>query len=248
MVFPLPDELERLSTVLRREQATEATAGALDTNMGRFRSQWINSHQINGSQLPLPVPRNQGLHPTGCQLQASYLDFQFEWKEGSQVPWRAEYQVRVEGYLDAGNALFELQDHWRLDTDMYAPCRGEVAGVNPNPSKEPHPLFHFQRGGRAQNSFASADFLPANPCSISGMWKGLMQSPGPRIPVFPLDPILAIDFCLSQNDGLVWRRLRNSPEYLNLIESAQTRLWVPFFAQLQDQKFRRTWFGASMLV
>lgn len=55
-----------------------------------------------------------------------------------------------------------------------------------------------------------------------------MQSPGPRVPVIPLDPILAIDFCLSQNDGVIWRRLRNFPEYLDLIESAQTRLWLPF--------------------
>jgi hypothetical protein len=117
----------------------------------------------------------------------------------------------VEGYLDAGGALFDLQDHWRLDTDMYAPCRRVVADGNGNPSKEPHPLFHFQRGGHAQDAFAAADFLPANPCSILGVWKGLMQSPGPRIPIVPLDPILAIDFCLSQNDGLVWRRLRNFP-------------------------------------
>jgi hypothetical protein len=248
MVFPLPDELERLSAVLRREQGTNATADALDTNMGRFRSQWIKSYQMKGRQLPLPVPRNQGLHPNGCQLQASYLDFQFEWKEDAQAPWRAEYQVRVEGYLDAGGALFDLQDHWRLDTDMYAPSRHAAAAGHANPSKEPHPLFHFQRGGHAQDTFAAADFLPANPCSISGIWKGLMQSPGPRIPIVPLDPILAIDFCLSQNDGLVWRRLRNFPEYLDLIETAQRRLWLPFFAQLQDQKFRRTWFGPSMLV
>ena len=77
MVFSLPDELERLSAVLRREPATNATADALDTNMGRFRSQWLNNRQMKASQLPLPVPRNQGLHPNGCELQASYLDFQF---------------------------------------------------------------------------------------------------------------------------------------------------------------------------
>lgn len=248
MIFSLPDELERLSAVLRREPATQATADALDTNMGRFRSQWIKDRQMKGNQLPLPVPRNQGLHPNGCELQASYLDFQFEWKEEERTPWRAEYQVRVEGYLDAGGALFDLQDHWRLDTDMYAPSRRAAIDGSANPSKEPHPLFHFQRGGHAQDAFAAADFLPANPCTISGVWKGLMQSPGPRIPVIPLDPISAIDFCLSQNDGVIWRRLRNFPEYLDLVESAQTRLWLPFFAQLQDRKFRRSWFGPSMLV
>ena len=75
-----------------------------------------------------------------------------------------------------------------------------------------------------------------------------MQSPGPRVPVLPLDPILAIDFCLSQNDGMVWRRLQNVPEYLMIVEGAQRRLWEPFFAALQDPAFRRTWFGPSLLV
>jgi len=70
-----------------------------------------------------------------------------------------------------------------------------------------------------------------------------MQSPGPRIPMLPLDPILAIDFCLSQSDGLIWRRLRNLPEYLSVIEDAQTRLWQPFFEKLQETAFRKMWLG-----
>lgn len=248
MTFPLPDELERLGAALRQEPATVATADSIDTDLGRFRNQWTTTRQVRGDSISLPLPRNQGLHPTGCELQAAYLDFQFEWKENDFLPWRAEYQVRVEGLLDAGDALFELQDHWRLDTDMYAPCRRLAEEKVTNPSKEPHPLFHFQRGGRAQDAFAATSFLPGTSCTIEGEWKGLMQSPGPRIPMLPLDPVLAIDFCLSQNDGLIWRRLRNLPEYLNVIENAQTRLWRPFFENLQDSTFRRSWFGPSLLL
>lgn len=248
MTFPLPDELERLGAALRQEPETVPTADSIDTNLGRFRNQWTTNLQARGDALPLPVPRNQGLHPTGCELQAAYLDFQFEWKEDSVLPWRAEYQVRVEGLLDAGDALFELQDHWRLDTDMYAPSRRQAAESASNPSKEPHPLFHFQRGGHAQHAFAAAGFLPGTPCTIAGEWKGLMQSPGPRVPMLPLDPILAIDFCLSQNDGLIWRRLRNLPEYFSVIEDAQVRLWHPFFEKLQDPTFRRSWIGPSLLL
>jgi len=242
MTFPLPDELERLSAALRREPATSETADSIDTNLGRFRSQWTNL-EVRGDALALPVPRNQGLHPIGCELQAAFLDFQFVWKEEEQLPWRAEYQIRVEGSLEAGNALFELQDHWRLDTDMYAPSRRLPEQDGANPSKEPHPLFHFQRGGDAQDAFAATGFLPGTPCMIEGYWKGLMQSPGPRIPMLPLDPILAIDFCLSQSDGLIWRRLRNLPEYLSVIEDAQKRLWQPFFEKLQEIAFRKMWLG-----
>lgn len=248
MTFSLPDELQRLSAALRQERATTETADSIDTNLGRFRHQWATNLQIRGEALSLPVPRNQGLHPTGCELQAAYLDFQFEWKEDTDLPWRSEYQVRVEGLLDAGGALFELQDHWRLDTDMYAPCRTRDRKDESNPSKEPHPLFHFQRGGHAQESFAAAGFLPGAPCTIVGSWKGLMQSPGPRVPMLPLDPILAIDFCLSQNDGLIWRRLRNLPEYLSVVEGAQDRLWRPFFENLQNASFRRSWLGPSLLL
>jgi hypothetical protein len=247
VTFALPDELERLSAALRRESATGGTADSIDTNMGRFRHQWMTSLQLRGSALELPIPRNQGLHPPGCELQAAFLDFQFEWRDGEMLPWRAEYQVRVEGMLDAGGALFELQDHWRLDTDMYAPSRREEDDPGTNPSKEPHPLFHFQRGGHAQDAFAATAFLPGRPCTIQGVWRGLMQSPGPRIPMLPLDPVLAIDFCLSQNDGLVWRRLRNAPEYLEIIEQAQARLWRPFFDRLHDPSFRRSWLGPSIL-
>jgi hypothetical protein len=248
VTFRLPDELERLAMALRQEPATVTTADSIDTNLGRFRNQWATSLQVRGDAIPLPLPRNQGLHPTGCEPQAAFLDFQFEWKQDDALPWRAEYQVRVEGLLDAGGTLFELQDHWRLDTDMYAPCRKTTGKGGSNPSKEPHPLFHFQRGGHAQDAFAAADFLPGTPCTIEGEWKGLMQSPGPRIPMLPLDPVLAIDFCMSQNDGLIWHRLRNVPEYLTVVEDAQVRFWSPFFESLQNSTFRRSWLGPSLLL
>lgn len=248
MAFPLPDELERLAEALRQEPATSETSSSIFTNLGRFQNDWASRQQLRCDALLLPVPRNQGLHPTGCELHSAFLDFQFEWRDGDLLPWRAEYQVRVEGLLDAGQAIFELQDHWRLDTDMYSPSRRQGDAGEANPSKEPHPLFHFQRGGHAQNDFAAAGFLPGVPCAIQGEWKGLLQSPGPRVPVLPLDPILAIDFCLSQNDGQIWRRLHNLPEYLTIVEDAQKRLWEPFFAALQEQSFRRAWFGPSLLI
>ncbi|WP_422056489.1 hypothetical protein [Sphingomonas sp.] len=244
----LPEELERLAAALQQDSATAETAASIFTNSGRFRSDWASRHQLRADSLSLPIPRNQGLHPTGCDLQSANLAFQFEWREGHSVPWRAEYQVRVEGVLDADNALFELQDHWRLDTDMYGPDRRQHEDPPATASREPHPLFHFQRGGHAQTAFAAAEFLPGAPCTIQGVWRGLMQSPGPRIPVLPLDPILAIDFCLSQNDGVIWRRLHNIPEYYTVVEDAQERLWRPFFNSLQDAAFRRAWFGPSLLI
>lgn len=247
MEFHLPDELKRLGSALRREPDTQAAADFIAGGLGRFQHQWHTKLQVHADSLPLPLPRNQALHPTGCEIQAAYLSFQFEWRKEDFIPWRSEYQVRVEGLLDAGEAIFELEDHWRLDTDMYAPSRRQAEDKPANPAKEPHPLFHFQRGGHAQDLFATTGFLPGK-CNIEGEWKGLMQYPGPRIPMLPLDPVLAIDFCISQNDGLSWRRLRNQPEYLSVVQDAQMRIWQPFFQKLQEPAFRRSWLGPSLLT
>lgn len=248
MSFSVPDQLEAMGNALYREASTEDTANSIFTQLGRFRTQWQEELKVMGAGLQLPVPRNKALHPSGCELQAAFLDFQYEFKKDSFFPWRAEYQVRVEGLLARENMIFELQDHWRLDTDMYAPTRKLSDESEANPSKEPHPLFHFQRGGYAQSEFAKDNFIPGSPCDLEGEWRGLMQTPGPRVPVLPLDPVLAIDFCLSQNDGIIWQKLRNVPEYLAVIEEAQSRLWRPFFESLSNEAFRREWFGPSLLV
>ena len=100
MTLSLPEELERLAEALQREPSTESTSNSIYTNLGRFKSDWASNLRLRGSGLALPVPRNQGLHPVGCALQSASLDFEYEWRDGDVMPWRAEYQVRVEGFLD----------------------------------------------------------------------------------------------------------------------------------------------------
>ncbi len=253
MAYPLPDELERLCGPLGTIKETEGTANAILSELGRFRNDWKNQLRLNSEELRLPPPRNSGLRPTGCEISEAFLSFQYEWREEDVVPWRAEYQIRVVGWLITDDdCLVDLEDHWRFDTDMYCSSRqtepAEVDAEQEGGANEPHPLFHFQRGGHAQDSFANDDFMPSKTCKVEGAGRGLLQSPGPRIPAFPLDPILAIDFCLSQNDGPVWQRLRDLPEYLHIVEAAQARIWAPFFDNLNDRDFRRTWFGPSLLV
>jgi hypothetical protein len=61
-------------------------------------------------------------------------------------------------------------------------------------------------------------------------------------------PILAIDFAIGEHNGLIWRRLRGTPEYANFIRHAQKRLWKPFFDALADEKQRRFWLGPVLLT
>jgi len=60
-------------------------------------------------------------------------------------------------------------------------------------------------------------------------------------------PILAIDFAISQHNGLVWRRLRALPEYQRIVQNAQIRLWTPFYDALASFQTRRRWIGPLLI-
>jgi len=242
----LPAELSELADQLSKESSTEQTAEFLYTYRLKFESDWRTNKSLKSEAdgAPIPPPRNQGLHPNGCNVSGAYIHFEFHLGEIAEdnenvFPRQADSQVRVVGSLDLPGALVELEDHWRVD--IYAGA-GEP--------KEPHPHFHFQRGGHAQDGFAALNgFVPgaALPPRGSQSWRGLLQSPGPRIPFPPMCPILAIDFAIGQHDGLVWRRLRALPEYLRVVRNAQMRLWTPFFDALASAEIRQRWIGPLLL-
>jgi hypothetical protein len=154
-----------------------------------------------------------------------------------KMPARAEFQVRVTGAASFRHCIVELEDHWRVDTHAFP---------EEPPPREPHPFIHFQRGGHAQDAFSGKpNFVPGHdlPAKQDDLWRSLLQSPSPRIPFPPLCPLLAIDFAIGQHDGTVWQQLRARPEYLTVIQSAQARLWDPFFSALAEPTVRRRWIG-----
>ena len=117
---------------------------------------------------------------------------------------RAEFQVAIEGTVQFGDFRLDLQDHWRMDTHGFA--QGDA--------NEPHPLFHFQRGGHAQDHFATLPgFLPGA-CLAGATFApnlqlcSLMQTQTPRLAMPPMDPICVIDFVIGQHNGAVRSPLR----------------------------------------
>lgn len=234
----IPGQLGRFASVLRRQNETRPTADYLLSQSGKFEADWNSNRTITALGIPLPLPRNQGIHPVGSEIQGCYLNVRFRAAEASNEPVQAEFQIKVEGFLIAGDALVELEDHWRIDTDLHAEGR------------EPHPCFHFQRGGHAQDDFATSQgFVPGAHTNLGkGSWRALMQYPGPRIASLPFDPILALDFCIAQNDGPLWRQLRDTPEYFTVVEEVQERLWRPFCDSLSSRDGRRRWLGALAIV
>lgn len=266
----LPGQLNNLARVFQSEAATARTAEHLRTESRKYQQSWKEKSEVRTEGLPLPVPRNQGLHPVGCDPVEAALDFQFGPVNDEGLPTRAEYQVRVDALLEAGENTMILQDHWRIDTDRYPggasrtpaneegrgsdeqpieQAQGPKAGSQGKTPKEPHPFYHFQRGGYGLDEFARLDgFIPSASTPLAqGTYRALMLYPGPRIACLPMDPVLAIDFCIGQNDGLVWHRLRNKPEYSEIIAAAQKRLWNRFFEMIQTTGFRKKWLGPLLI-
>jgi hypothetical protein len=247
----LPSHLRRMGQLLQGFDSTKRTSEHLMELYGRFQETWSKTGRIEAKDVALPPPRDKKLQPRNCEIQNAYLSFTFESRENELFPRLADYQVRIEGMLVTGDALIELQDHWRVDTDRFAREPAEGSGNRlPGDAKEAHPFYHFQRGGHDLDEFAGLpNFYPGPiPDLDSRDWRGLLQYPGPRIPSLPMDPILAVDFCIAQHDGTVWWQLRDTPEYLQLVREAQERLWCPFIEAMADRTHRRKWLGPMALA
>lgn len=244
----LPAQLQSFADELARQPETARTANALRGFHSKFVTHWRDKGSMSARDIPIPVPRNQGLHPVGCRPIEAFLSFAFELGECDPgFPTVAVFQIRVESLLEIPSGTVELQDHWRVDTDTFANPR-RVRPEGAKQAKEPHPYYHYQRGGHAQDAFVGQpDFVPGVSLPPSNDWKALGQGPSPRVAVIPMCPILAIDYSIAEHNGLVWRRLRDTPEYSSYIRNAQDRLWTPFFDALQDRKQRRLWLGPTLL-
>ena len=236
-------ELDAFAAQLNKLDQTQATANALQAlnlRTGHWRANPRLASLPEG--IPIPVPRNKALLPNGLTLGQTYLAFSFELTNlDEEMPRRADFQVRVLGELQCSWGQIELEDHWRIDSDH----------DSVNTANEPHPAYHFQRGGHAQEAFVNGGaFVPGNilPQPAEGhQWRGLMQYTGPRMLTPPMCPILAVDFVIGQNDGPLWSRLRNVPEYSNIIRQCQKRLWINFFSRLNDRTKRKKLLGRMMV-
>ncbi|MBB3747188.1 hypothetical protein FHX10_006744 [Rhizobium sp. BK591] len=237
MLDSIIEDFIELQNPLRRVPETETIADAIAVLDGSFRAASRNGKMLTGI-VPM-VPPRQGIHPPNTKLIDASVSFRFGSsisKDSKIEDVFSEMQVCVRGKLPIDGGFAILEDHWRIDTQ---------ANESGNPPKESHPLFHFQRGGHAQDAFAAVPgFAPGPDLKNAGLeWRGLMQNPGPRIPVVPMCPSAAINFALAQHDGTVWRRLMNDPDYFNLIERCQNRLWTMYADALLDEKRRRMLLG-----
>ena len=248
--------LQKLEGGLRKEAEAASTADALNAAISIAQASLEHVFTEDDSrrhyrliklpEIPVPIDNTKGACPPGSVPERCWLTIVFAcWEEatpsavfGEEALDRirlAEFQVRVEGMMEAGGQVLQVQDHWRVDTHHFS-----------EESSDPHPWVHFQRGGHALDDLVSQSNFLAGPHSealvdgtLRGDWIGWMQSASPRLAAPPMDPVCAVDFALSQHSSSLWRRLWRHPEYSKLVRAAQSELWDPWHQLLADKTKRR---------
>jgi hypothetical protein len=122
-------------------------------------------------------------------------------------------RVSVDFYFDSmvdldNGDVHQLRTAWHVDTHVHLQQR------------DIHPRFHFQFGGERLDK-------------IDESIRAILIPEAPRLPILPMDAVLAVDFVLSHYFGALWRELRDSePRYRRLIRGATLRYWTEYFAQV----------------
>lgn len=113
--------------------------------------------------------------------------------------------------LIAGNPHV-IRAAWHLDTHLFTDTNSDSI----------HPRFHFQVGGERLDD-------------MDHLIRGVFVPETPRMPVAPLDGVLAIDFVLSHYCGSAWGVLRDmDATYKQLRKAPMQRYWGPYFRTLSD--------------
>lgn len=121
-----------------------------------------------------------------------------------------EFNIVIEGTKFINKKPVPIVTSYHLDRHI----QGETDGD----ADYPHPLYHFQFGGRklTQNNGALET-------------GNLLVFDSPRIAHYPMEAILGIDFTLSNFFPQVWSKMKTeSNEYINLIEEYQNLILKPY--------------------
>lgn len=121
-----------------------------------------------------------------------------------------EFNIVIEGTKFSQEENKQLITSYHLDRHIMSDDDGEP--------DYPHPLYHFQFGGRRlanQNGLIDTG--------------NLLVFDSPRVAHYPMEAISGIDFTLSNFFPQIWNKIRSeSNEYINLIEEYQELFLKPY--------------------
>ena len=124
-------------------------------------------------------------------------------------------EINVEKYALGKNGV-QLKSAWHFDRHII-----DTDKDDPYATDDIHPLYHFQFGGARLESISE------------DLGSTFLVDP-PRLMHPPLDGILAIDFVLSNYEGVSWKRLREERRYVNLVDAKLEELWKPYFSSISN--------------
>jgi hypothetical protein len=188
------------------------SAAAQVSQGGRRDANW--SYEIHDLTFKVSSPKN--IYPSSaCDFRVSLslrLAGQFTLDSADQFE---TMEINVEKYALGRNGV-KLKSAWHFDRHII-----DTTKDDPHITDDIHPLYHFQFGG-------------AKMASISDDLGSTFLVDPPRIMHPPLDGILAIDFVLSNYEGVSWKQLREEGQYVNLVDAKLEELWKPYFTSVSN--------------
>jgi hypothetical protein len=120
-----------------------------------------------------------------------------------------EFNIVIEATKFTDNKPRQVRVSYHLDR--------HIIGKEETEAEFPHPIYHFQFGGRKLTNESELD---------TG---DLLVLDSPRIGHYPMEAVLGIDFILSNFFPKTWRKMKTeSSEYNNLIEEYQEHFIKPY--------------------
>ncbi|MEZ7197710.1 hypothetical protein [Pseudodesulfovibrio karagichevae] len=98
--------------------------------------------------------------------------------------------------------------------------------VGEEPTKDIHPLYHFHFGGRHLGELGD---------DVGRM----LITEAPRLPHYPMDAVLGVDYVLSHYAGETWAKLKDDSTYSNFLKPSQDFLMASYARSLN------TYFGTQ---
>lgn len=218
----LAQELRTLQTVLNKYGVEKKSLGTIDNAIRKLKDK---------NHLPLATPFSWGYSIKGFKLKidvSSSIQYPKIIKEVS-----LNFGIEVKGeFYDHTKEIRDPFKHLEFNLVIEGKSRSKKKHIlsyhldrhihGENPTKEVHPIYHFQMGGHKLDSFKSNGKNFGNQLILDN----------PRFMHYPMDFITGLDFAISNFDSELWAKLKKDPFYNKVLKKSQERTIKPFIASL----------------
>jgi|SRR5690554_112055 len=206
------DSIDR--AIKRLEDKTDLPPTSTDSNGNAIATPHSWGYDISGfvidtdlsGSLQYPKVLKSALVEFSIKVQGEYFDYTTETRD----PFKhLEFNIVVEGKSR------KTRDHilsYHLDR--------HVEGKNP--SKQVHPIYHFQMGGKKLHSYKEKGKNFGNQLILDS----------PRFMHYPMDFVLGLDFVISNFAPDLWRKLKRNNSYIRILRESQERTLKPYFGSI----------------